>query len=57
MRTFLTSLLAKCTVSVNFTGDGFRMGGTGIFGILGLIALLWLISKTAPELVTLIHAR
>jgi hypothetical protein len=57
MRTFLTSLFAKCSVSVNLTADGFRMGGTGVFGIIGLIALLWLISKTAPELVSLFHGR
>jgi hypothetical protein len=57
MNKLIASLFAKCAATVEIAEDGCRISGTGLFGILGAVAVLGLIVHFAPELVGLFSSR
>jgi len=57
MAALLTALLEKCAVTLEITGDRFRISGKGLFGILGVVALLALIVHFMPQLIAFVSAR
>jgi hypothetical protein len=57
MLALLSSLIEKCTVTVEITGDQLRISGKGFLGILAVTALFMLIVYFAPQLVTFLNAR
>lgn len=57
MNKLITSLCEKCAVTVEIAEDGCRVSGKGLFGILGVVAVLGLIVHFAPELVGLFSSR
>jgi hypothetical protein len=56
MTKLFISLVEKCAVTVEITGDKCRISGKGLFGILGVVALLALIVHFAPQLMGLFSA-
>jgi hypothetical protein len=57
MLSILNSLFEKCAVTVEITGDKLRVSGKGLFGILGVVALVTLIVHFAPQLIALVGGR
>jgi hypothetical protein len=57
MGPLLSSLFEKCAVTVEITGDKFRISGKGFFGIVGVVLLLALIVHFAPQIIAFIGGR
>ena len=51
MTKLLTTLVEKCAVTVEIAGDKCHISGKGLFGIIGVVALLGLIVHFAPQLI------
>jgi hypothetical protein len=54
MSKFLTSLVEKCAVSLEIAEGRCHITGKGLFGILGVVAILAFIVHFAPQLVSLL---
>jgi hypothetical protein len=54
MTKLLTSLVEKCTVSVEIADGRCHITGKGLFGILGVVAILAFIIQFAPQLFGLV---
>lgn len=48
----LLSLIEKCTVTVEITGDKWRLTGRGFFGVLAVLAIIFAIAFGAPQLIS-----
>jgi hypothetical protein len=53
MRSLFSSLFEKCSVSLQLSGDGLRIAGKGVFGVLATLVLFALILHYAPQLAPL----
>jgi len=54
MTKLLTSLVEKCTVSLEIEGSRCHITGKGLFGILGVVAIFAFIVHFAPQLIGLV---
>jgi hypothetical protein len=53
MRSLFASLAEKCSLSLELSGDKFRITGKGLVGVIGALVLFALILHYAPQLATL----
>ena len=57
MAKFLTSLVEKCAVSLEIADGRCHITGKGLFGVLGVVAILAFIVHFAPQLIGLVTGR
>ena len=50
MRGLLNGIIAKCTVAFEVTGQGCRLTGTGLVGVIAVGVLLAFLLSRAPDL-------